>query len=97
MRFASNVQTDQDNYHCSTSTRAGVIWERNVYGRGIPCGAADVVAPTGFRNPAKLDLRLSRRAAAIDHGDPRSFPRVDIEGQRRPKGRAPDAGADEAG
>ena len=59
------------------------------------CGSTDRRAPSGFRDPARLDLRLRAGAAAIDRGDPKSFPLVDIELQRRPWGRAPDAGADE--
>jgi hypothetical protein len=39
---------------------------------------------------------LSAGSAAIDAGDPSSYPSVDIDGQRRPLGAAPDAGADEA-
>jgi hypothetical protein len=34
-------------------------------------------------------------AAAIDHGDPASYPAKDIDGQARPMGGMPDAGADE--
>jgi hypothetical protein len=61
------------------------------------CGATDISAQSGFRDPAAVDLRLRRDAAAIDHGDPKNFPAADIEGEQRPKGSAPDAGADEAG
>jgi hypothetical protein len=42
-----------------------------------------------------FDLHLARGSAAIDRGDPSAYPRRDIDGQRRPGGRAPDAGADE--
>jgi hypothetical protein len=72
-----------------------VIYRYNVW-HGAKCSVTDLNAPSGFRDPFKLDLRLKRTSRAIDRGDPRSFPRSDIEGQRRPRGRSPDAGADEA-
>jgi hypothetical protein len=31
----------------------------------------------------------------VNYGNPKAYPRRDIDGQRRPKGRRPDAGADE--
>lgn len=43
------------------------------------------------------DLHLRPGARPIGRGDPRDFPPIDIDGQRRPLGRLPDAGADEAG
>lgn len=69
-----------------------VTYSHNVWS-GAKCGRTDRNAPSGFLNPAGLDLRLKPRAAAIDRGDPKSFPRTDIDGKRRPSGRAPDAGA----
>ena len=51
----------------------------------------------GFRDPASADVRLRPGAAAIDHGDPKSFPATDVDGHRRPRGRAPDAGAVKSG
>jgi hypothetical protein len=61
---------------------------------GGRCGAGDVDAPSSFLN-ARNDLHLRARAAAIDRGDPSAFPSRDIDGDRRPRGRRPDAGADE--
>jgi hypothetical protein len=72
-----------------------VSYKFNVW-TNTKCGATDRRAPSGFRDPGRLDLRLKPGAAAIDRGDPSSFPLLDIEQQRRPRGRAPDAGADEA-
>ncbi len=72
-----------------------ISWRYNVLDGGT-CDATDMNAPSGFVSPLG-NLRLKRRAAAIDHGDPRSYPERDIDGQRRPKGGRPDAGADEAG
>lgn len=74
-----------------------IEWSRNVWARGSRCGPGDRIAPTGFRNPARADVRLRPGAAAIDRGDPRSFPPTDVDGHRRPRGRGPDAGAVESG
>lgn len=43
------------------------------------------------------NLHLAPGAAAINPGDPTSFPGFDFEGQGQPIGGASDAGADEAG
>jgi hypothetical protein len=40
---------------------------------------------------------LTRSSSAIGRGDPKDFPARDIDGEKRPLGRAPDAGADEFG
>jgi hypothetical protein len=74
---------------------SGVVYRHNVWG-GARCSRTDRNAAPGFRDPARLDLRLKPGAAAINRGDPRSFPRVDIFGRQRPIGRRPDAGAHEA-
>ena len=66
------------------------VWE------GGRCGRTDRRAPSGFRAPHRFDFHLKPGAAAIDRGHPSSFPRTDIDGQRRPRGGRPDAGADEA-
>ena len=62
--------------------------------QGGRCHATDRNAPAGFVDPSR-DLHLRPGAAAIGRGDPRSFPPRDIDGQRRPQARRPDAGADE--
>jgi hypothetical protein len=78
---------------------------------GGPCGDSDVRtafnvwadggcrgdkrAQPGFRNASAFDFHLAAGAAAINAGDPKSFPTRDIDGQRRPRGGRPDAGADE--
>ena len=89
VRFVGNVGP-RAAHHCY----AGVTFAYNVWD-AARCGATDRRAPLGFRNAARFDLRLKPCAAAVDHGSPRDFPRTDIEGQRRPRGNAPDAGADE--
>jgi len=73
-----------------------ITYSHNVWQGGI-CGATDLSAAAGFRNAAANDLHLVAGAAAIDRGDPSSYPATDIDGQARPQGARPDAGADEAG
>ena len=72
----------------------GVRTSFNVWAGGGCRG--DRAAAPGFRDVRRFDLHLVPGSAAIDRGDPRSFPKRDIDGQRRPHGGRPDAGADEA-
>jgi hypothetical protein len=78
----------------------GVTFSRNVW-FGAQCSRTDkkvdTLAGIGFVDPASLDLHLKPGSPAIDAGDPASFPVTDIDGDRRPAGAAPDAGADERG
>jgi hypothetical protein len=74
---------------------SGVSFSYNVW-RDRRCGAHDVRAGHGFVDTDSLDLRLAKGAAALDRGDPKRFPRTDIFGHKRPRGRAPDAGAVES-
>jgi hypothetical protein len=60
-----------------------VRFAHNVWSAGR-CGATDRVAPAG-----------ALASAARGAGDPDDHPAVDIDGRRRPKGRAPSAGARE--
>jgi hypothetical protein len=71
---------------------SGVTYAYNVW-TDAKCGATDTTAPTGFVNPARLDLHLTPDAAAIGHGDPHGHPLLDIEGRVRPSRLSPDAGA----
>jgi hypothetical protein len=73
----------------------GVVFAHNVWS-AARCSSTDQKAPPAFVDPRKLDLRLLPRAAAINRGDPSSFPLVDKFGRKRPYGRLPDAGAVEA-
>jgi hypothetical protein len=75
---------------------SNVTFRYNVWD-GVTCGPTDINAPSGFVNPAAGDFHLRAGAAAIDHGDATSYPLTDSEGQPRPQGAGPDAGADEAG
>ena len=92
VRFVANLQPEKSAYSCSTSF--GAVWDWNIYGSGEPCGPHDLVASLGFRDPAAFDLHLRRDAAAVDRS-PAVAPRTDIDGQARPLGSRPDAGADE--
>jgi hypothetical protein len=72
-----------------------INWRHNVM-QGGTCGPGDRNAPAGFINP-NSNLHLTAGSAAINAGDPGSFPSRDIDGQNRPFGAVPDSGADEAG
>jgi hypothetical protein len=93
IRFSGNAISNMSSWECGQSFRSR--WHHNVYGSGARCGSTDRVGRLRFVNPRRLDLRIGLGSAAINHGDPNSYPRSDIQGQRRPKGRRPDAGADE--
>jgi hypothetical protein len=76
------------------SCERSFVFSHNVWD-GAKCDSTDVNAPSGFRDARRSDLRLTAGSAAIDRGDPRDYPAVDIDGTRRPVGRAPDTGAHE--
>jgi hypothetical protein len=71
-----------------------VVYAYNVW-EGARCAATDRNARSGFRDPAADDLHLVNGAKAIGRGNPKSFPKRDIDGQKRPQGKRVDAGADE--
>ncbi len=84
----SNVIANNNSANC-----ANAVWRYNVVANGSACGGRR--AATAFRDPpTNLHLR-TRKAAAVGYGNPGSHPATDIDGQKRPKGRRPDAGADE--
>jgi hypothetical protein len=74
---------------------AGISVDYNVWYSGAKVGPRDRVAPSGYTNAAAGDLHLKAGAAAIDSGHPTDHPGGDIDGETRPFGSAPDAGADE--
>lgn len=86
---------EQYQWSCNSS-HGDVVWSHNVF-TAARCSATDRRAPSAFVDPARLDLRLKKGAAALNRGDPSDFPSVDIFGHRRPRGKKPDAGAVEAG
>jgi hypothetical protein len=92
--FLSNLQPTKTAFSCSQGK--GAEWDYNTYAEGEPCGPHDQVAPLGFVNEAKLDLHLAPGAAARGTGHPTNHPQADIDGDRRPAGTQPDAGADES-
>jgi hypothetical protein len=91
-RMTGTIQPSMTRHTCS---QARVKFSWNVFESGVRCGRTNRVARVRFVNRARFDLRLAYRSAAINRGNPRNFPRVDIMGGKRPKGRKPDAGAHE--
>jgi hypothetical protein len=91
LRYIANVAPLR-----ATDCDERVVYAYNVWD-GATCGATDKNAPSGFVDDAAMNLHLVAGAAAIGAGDPSSFPTTDIDGQSRPQGGAPDAGADETG
>jgi hypothetical protein len=70
-------------------------YSHNVFDGGT-CGPTDMNVPAmRFVNEDGFDLHLAPNSEAIDHGDGGSYPADDIDGQGRPAGGGPDAGADE--
>ena len=72
----------------------GIVYSHNVWDKGR-CGATDRQGKLGFVDQANFNLHLARGSAAIRAGDPKDFPRDDIDGDKRPTRVAPDAGADQ--
>jgi concanavalin A-like lectin/glucanase superfamily protein/fibronectin type III domain protein len=85
-----NILAFQQSFGCTAT-----IYRYNVIEAGDPCDATDLVAPVAYLDRSALDLHLALGSAAIDRGNPSSFPSVDLDGDARPVGGAPDAGADE--
>jgi chitodextrinase len=91
VRLVANVAPLAPHQCDSRYTYRHNVWD------GAACGPSDDDAPSGFLDPAGFDLHLADNAAAIGHGDPTDFPTTDIDGDPRPRGDQPDAGADEQG
>jgi hypothetical protein len=83
----SNVIANNNEANCSKA-----VWRYNVVGVGSACTRR--LAPTKFRSPPD-DLHIVSRSAAVGAGNPKRFPSTDVDGQPRPLGSRPDAGADE--
>jgi Concanavalin A-like lectin/glucanases superfamily/Bacterial Ig domain len=96
VRWDSNVLANLPEGVCEDSG-AGTVFAFNVIERGAPCGPTDLLldADAGYVDEEALDLHLAPGSAAIDRGNPLDFPAADIDGDARPGGSAPDAGADE--
>ena len=89
LRVIANVGTSYGG-HCGSGRRRTTS--------GPEAAAAEPIGGPiqAFGIRRGFDFHLKPGAAAINRGHPSSFPRVDIDGQRRPFGRRSDAGADEA-
>jgi hypothetical protein len=90
------------SYHCY----GGVVFTDNVWftdwsgSTPAKCSTTDSAlaggsSAVGFVDLAGLDLHLTAGSPAIDAGSPSDFAAADIDGQTRPAGALPDAGADE--
>jgi hypothetical protein len=79
-----------------SACRSGVTYTANVWSTRT-CSNTDKRAPSAFVNPGSYDFHIRVGAAAIDAMTTGDAPATDIDGDPRPKGRAPDAGADELG
>jgi chitodextrinase len=91
--FVGNIVDEMTSWECGQSSAGR--WSYNVYESGVKCGSTDLVGPVGYRNRAALDLHILAGSAAIGRGSPTGSAALDIDGQSRPLGGAPDAGADE--
>ncbi len=85
----SNVISNNSSGNCSKA-----VWRYNVVASGSAC-TNGIVAASGFL-ASPLDLHLKPGAAAINAGNPTTYPATDIDGNPRPAGGRADAGADEA-
>jgi hypothetical protein len=76
--------------------QSNVNYEYNV-SANFKCSPTDLRASPGFVRPVEgdMDLHLGPGSPAVGRGKPGGFPSYDIDGQSRPLGGAPDAGADE--
>jgi chitodextrinase len=75
-----------------------VVWTYNVFS-GSGCGGTGnkTVGSLGFANPNAGDFHVGMSSPVINSGAPTDFAATDYDGQVRPLGSAPDAGADESG
>jgi hypothetical protein len=90
----ASVFANAGNRYAGPCGESSVRTAFNVWAGGGCRG--DKHAQPGFRNGRGFDLHLAPGAAAVDAGDSKSYPARDIDGQTRPRGKRPDAGADEA-
>ena len=79
--------------HTGGGPLAPLVFRYNVL-QGGTCHSTDYNGANGFMDP-NSNLHLVAGAPAINRGDPAGFPVLDIDGQIRPLGGVPDAGADE--
>ncbi|WCB94984.1 virion structural protein [Baekduia alba] len=86
---------DKDFCH-SYATYSHNVWIAVAWRDAGPCGSTDqYVGDPGFASAT--DYHLKSSSPAVNGGDPANFPALDMEGNARPAGGAPDAGAYEYG
>jgi hypothetical protein len=102
-----NIVPRMDSFECGSSAiKATQDYEVASAGTLVAaCGAHSYIAPDGLidlvSRPADgalwtvFDYHLTATSEAIGRGNPAAYPNDDIDGQSRPLGGAPDAGADE--
>jgi chitodextrinase len=99
----ANNLSEMAGYQCIGSGQ-GVTYSHNVWYSGSSttkaCGSTDKAlsggsSAAGYVNVSSFDLHLTNSSPAVNAGDPNDTPATDIDGQHRPMGSAPDAGADE--
>jgi hypothetical protein len=91
LQVYSNIFPQMNNLYCPVAT-----FSYNLYISGSTCGGTgEKVGSSGFVNEGVGNYHLASTSTAIDSGNPTSFPTTDIDGDTRPQGLAPDAGADE--
>ncbi len=105
-RVYANIVPRIDSFECGSSAIA-VRQDYEVGLSGSPasdCGPHSVVARQGVGLMSaphdgslwrSFNYHLAIGSTAIGRGDPTAFPARDIDGNRRPQGTLPDAGADE--
>ena len=78
---------------------SGVTYSDNVFMPGSAlCGANARQCAPAFTSSASADFHLlATDSCARDAVHPAAYPATDVDGQARPSGAAPDAGADETG
>lgn len=74
--------------------QTGIEYAGNVWANQR-CGPTDRIAPAGYVDAEGFDFHLRPGSRAIAAGPVGSAPAVDLDGDRRPIRRAPDAGADQ--
>jgi hypothetical protein len=96
VRYSGNI-SPLPGYYPAACVSA-VTYSHNVWTGGTKtCSSSDkAVSDPGFVNAGANNLHLLASSPAINFGDTGNYPSLDIDGQARPMGPAPDAGADEA-
>jgi hypothetical protein len=87
-----NITPSMPAYFCSSYGQRR-WFDYNLYASGVPCGRHDRIGDPRYVDTGAFDLHLRAGSAAIEQGDPKDHPRLDIDGRLRPKHSRPDAGA----